>query len=59
MGGAHQVVVHRMGKVIGGDAVCFQQHDVVVVFREFDLAFDQVFVFDPVFQIPSLRKRST
>ena len=32
MGGAHQAVVHGVGKVIGGDAVCFQKHDIGDVF---------------------------
>ena len=42
MGGAHEMIVHRMGEVVGRDAVCFQQDDVLRVFRHFDLALDQI-----------------
>ena len=42
VGGAHQVVVHGVGKVIGGDAVGLQQHVVHVVFGDGQLALYQV-----------------
>ena len=46
MGGAHQMIVHRVGEVIGGDAVGFQQHNVLIVFRHLDGAFDHIIKFD-------------
>ena len=48
MGGAHQVVVHGVGEVIGGNAVGFQQHMVHIVFRNGQLALYQVVEFELV-----------
>ena len=42
MGGSHQVVVHRVGKVIGGNAVGFQQHHIDHILLHFNFAFDQI-----------------
>ena len=48
MGGAHQVVIHGVGEVIGGNAVGFQQHVVHVVLRNGQLALYQVVKFELV-----------
>ena len=42
VGGAHEVVVAHVGKVVGGDAVRLEQHLVDDVFGHFDLAADQI-----------------
>ena len=31
VGGSHKVVVHNMGKVVGGNAVRLQEHKVLIV----------------------------
>ena len=46
VGGAHQMIVHRMSKVIGGDAVGLQQNMIHIVFRNGQLALDQVVKFE-------------
>ena len=38
MRGAHEVIIHCMGKVVGWDAVRFEQNDILRVFWHFDLA---------------------
>ena len=49
MGGAHQVVIHGMGKMIGGDAVGFQKNVVNVVFGDGQLSLHQVIELKLVF----------
>ena len=46
---AHQVVVHRVGEMVGGDAVGFQQDLINVVFRDGQRALDQIVVLELVF----------
>ena len=48
MGGAHQVVIHGVGKVVGGDAVGLQKHMVHVVFRNGQLSLYQIVKFELV-----------
>ena len=49
MGGVHQVIIHRMGKVIGGDAVRLQQDVVHIVFGDGQLALDQIVKLELIF----------
>ena len=49
MSGAHQVVIHGMGKMIGGDAVGFQKNVVNVVFGDGQLSLHQVIELELVF----------
>ena len=42
MGGAHQVVVHRVGKVVGGNSVGFQKHLVNVILRDRQFSLYQI-----------------
>ena len=44
VGGAHEVIVDDVGEVVGRDAVRLEQHDVLVVFRQLDVALDKVAV---------------
>ena len=46
MGGAHEVVIHGVGKVIGGNAVGFEKHVIDVVLRNGQLALYQVVKFE-------------
>ena len=48
---AHQMVVHRVCKMIGGDAVGFQKHEILVVFGHFDRALDKIGEFDAILLI--------
>ena len=49
VGGAHQVVIHRVCKVVGGNAVGFQKNVVNVVFGNGQLALHQIVKFELVF----------
>ena len=49
VGRAHQVIVNCVRKVIGGNAVGLKEHVVNVVFRQLQIAFDQVGKADLVF----------
>ena len=51
VGDPHQVVVHHVGEVIGGDAVAFQQHQILIVLRHIQLAPDGVQHFGPLFRV--------
>ena len=42
VGGAHEVIVHGVGEVVGGDAVGLQKHLIDVVFRDGERALDQI-----------------
>ena len=42
MGGVHEMIIHGVGKVVGGDAVRLQQHVVDVIFGDGQLALYQV-----------------
>ncbi len=42
VGGAHQMIVHRVGEVIGGDAVGFKKNVVDVILGDGELALHQV-----------------
>ena len=46
VGGAHQVIVYGVGKMVGGNTVGFQQNMVNVVFRDSQLAFHQIIKFE-------------
>ena len=49
MGGAHQVVIHRVSKVIGGNTVGFQQYVIYVVLGNGQLSLHQVIKLKLVF----------
>lgn len=48
MGGSHQMIIHCVGEVIGGNAVGFQQNLVDVVFRNGEVSLYQVLVLELV-----------
>ena len=46
MGGAHEVIVHGMGEVVGGNAIGFKEHVIDVVLRDGQLALYEVVEFE-------------
>ena len=49
MGGTHQMIVHCVGEVIGGNAVRLQQNMIHVVFGNGQLALDQIIELELIF----------
>ena len=46
VGGAHEVVVHGVGEVVGGNAIGFKEHVIDVVLRDGQLALYQIVEFE-------------